>query len=168
MSYPSHILVAAVLSVAASPVWAICAGNQETVFACSLGAKQVELCLTPAEGRVTYRFGPERAPEIELTRDFDEITMQPWNGIGRAIWDRVTIPNGDYSYSLSWSYDKIDQEVSGGIEVARGETVLASLACEDAGEGGAIMELETLSFAMQDAGFCRSATYEALREGPCE
>ncbi|PZX12542.1 hypothetical protein [Celeribacter halophilus] len=168
MSYLSHILVAAVLSVAASPVWAICAGNQETVFACSLGAKHVELCLTPAEGRVTYRFGPERAPEIELTRDFDEITMQPWSGIGRSIWDRVTIPNGDYSYSLSWSYDKIDQEVSGGIEVARGETVLASLACEDAGEGGAIMELETLSFAMQDAGFCRSATYEALREGPCE
>ena len=169
MSYPSHILVAAVLSVAASPVWAVCAGNQETVFACSLGAKQVELCLTPTEDRVTYRFGPAQAPEIELKRDFDEISMQPWHGIGRTIWDRVTIPNGDYSYSLSWFLDKIDQEISGGIEVARGETVLASMTCVDAGESGAIMgRLETLSVAMQDAGFCRSETYEALREGPCE
>ncbi|WP_417243044.1 hypothetical protein [Celeribacter sp.] len=168
MSYPSHVPLAVVLAFAACPVWAICAGNQEPVFACSLGGKQVELCLTPAENRVTYRFGPDRAPEIELTRDFDQITVQPWNGIGRTIWDRVSLPNGGFSYTLYWAYDKIDQVVSGGIEVARGESIVASLICEDAGEGGALFELDTLNFAMQDAGYCRFDTADALRMGPCE
>lgn len=146
---------------------AICAGNQETVFACDFGSKQVELCLTVEDQSVTYRFGPSDFPEMELTRDFDEIVMRPWNGVGRAIWDEVSVWNGDVGYALYWHYDKIDYTIGGGLTVYRQEQVLADLACDAPEEGGALFEFETLSFAMEEAGFCRSDTSEPLRQGPC-
>ncbi|WP_439104211.1 hypothetical protein [Celeribacter marinus] len=168
MSYNFLTPLIAVFVCVASPALAVCAGNQEAVFACSVGSKAVELCLTPDESRVTYRFGTAGAPEIELTRDFDEIAMLPWSGIGRSIWDRVTVHNREFSYTLSWSYDKVDQEMSGALEVARAGRVLATLACDVSGEAGTVFELDTLNFAMQDAGFCRADTAKPLRAGPCE
>ncbi|WP_417249927.1 hypothetical protein [Celeribacter sp.] len=131
---------------------------------CTVAGKVVELCLTPNENRVTYRFGPAEAPEIELTRDFDAITMQPWSGIGRGIWDMVEIPNGDFIYELHWNADKIDRTVVGGVNVRRGEAVLASVSCD----AGGYFDFDTLIFAMQDAGFCRSDTVDPLSKGSCE
>lgn len=157
-------LSALALIALASPAAAVCAGNQVPVFACDIGAKQVELCLTTDEARVTYRFGPSAAPELELTRDFDRLTMTPWNGIGRTIWDRVSIPNGAFAYDLYWAYDKVDEVTTGGIEVRRGQTVLAALDCE----AGGFYDLVTLSTAMQEAGFCRRDPADDLSQGACE
>lgn len=161
-------VVVAVLAGHAAPALAICAGNQETLFSCSVGEKQIELCLTAVDQSVTYRFGPDHAPEIELTRDFGEISMRPWNGIGRNIWDSVTVPNGNFAYEIYWSFDKIDQQAQAGLNVLRGAHDIATLACLDAEDGSAILDLGTLSFAMQDAGFCRIDTSDPLRMGPCE
>lgn len=162
--YPSRLFTMTALTVFAAPAFAICAGNQTAIYRCDVGSKSVELCLTPNERRVTYRFGPVDAPEIELTRDFDEITMQPWSGVGRGIWDQVAIPNGDFSYDLYWSADKIDRTVYGGVEVRRNANTVASLSCD----AGGYFDFDTLLFAMQDAGYCRSDPIQPLSEGPCE
>lgn len=148
----------------AAPALAVCAGNQIELFACSFGSKQIELCMTTDDQSVTYRFGPSAAPELELTRGFDAITMQPWNGIGRTIWDRITLPSGQFSYALYAAYDKIDQTQSSGLEVLRGEQELASLTCT----GDSFSDLDTLRFAMEEAGYCRKDTADVLSAGTCE
>lgn len=163
-----RVIALGLLVCAAGPAFAVCAGNQNEVFSCSFGAKQVELCMTTDEQKLTYRFGPKAAPELELTRGFDEIVMRPWNGIGRSIWDAVTVPSGSFSYVLFSSYDKFEQYHSTGLEVWRGDQVLATLDCIGDGTEGGFFELETLELAMIDAGFCRSDTSEVLRRGPCE
>ncbi|MFT6651304.1 MAG: hypothetical protein ACJAX2_001153 [Celeribacter sp.] len=159
------ILAATIGSVA--PAFAMCAGNQVEVFSCSFGTKQVELCLTPDEQNLTYRFGPKGAPELELTRGYGDITLQPWNGIGRSIWEQVTIPKGQFSYVLYASFDKFDQTQTGGLDVMRGDQRLATLTCTNAGTQNGLFELDTLRFAMTDAGYCRRDTNEALQMGPC-
>jgi hypothetical protein len=158
--------VSAAMCIAA-PAFAICAGNQETVFSCTVQSKTIELCLTPLEQSVTYRFGPASAPEIELTRGFGEINMRPWNGIGRHIWNSVQLPNEGFSYELYWAFDKIEREAAAGLNVLRGEQELATVECSNI-EETAVMELETLQFAMEDAGFCRVDTSDALAVGACE
>lgn len=164
---PSRPLFTAALCVLSTPALAVCAGNQVEVFGCDVETKAVELCLTPDDESITYRFGPAGAPELELSRDFDEVTMQPWSGIGRYLWDNVTLHNGVFSYRLSWSYDKIDQAVRGDVSVLRGDTELATLMCDTAGERSAYFDFDTLVFAMEAAGYCRSDTSEPLRAGPC-
>lgn len=160
--------LAAAMMLCAAPALAVCTGNQIEVFACSFGAKQVELCMTTDEQKLTYRFGPKDAPELELTRGFDEITMQPWNGIGRSIWDVVTLPSGSFSYQLFSSFDKFEQSHVSGLEVLRGNQTLATLDCLSADADDGFFELQTLALTMQDAGYCRSDTSDALRMGPCE
>lgn len=151
-------------TVYATPALAVCAGNQVELFSCSFGSKQVELCMTADDQSVTYRFGPSAAPEIELTRGFDAITMQPWNGIGRNIWDRVVLPNGQFSYALYAAYDKMDQQQSGGLEVLRGEQELASLNCA----ADMFFDLDTLRLTMEQAGFCRKDTADVLSAEACD
>jgi hypothetical protein len=148
----------------AAPAFAVCAGNQIELLSCSFGSKQVELCMTTDAQSVTYRFGPQGAPELELTRGFDEITMQPWNGIGRTIWDSVTLHNGQFSYALYAAYDKIDRTESSGLEVLRGEQGLASLDCI----GDPFFDLDTLRLTMEQAGYCRKDTADALSTEACE
>ncbi|GAA3853890.1 hypothetical protein [Celeribacter arenosi] len=149
--------------ILASPAHAVCALNQEVIFQCLDGAKTIELCLTPSDQNVTYRFGAASAPEIELTRGFDEIEMVPWNGIGRSIWDQVTVSNGNFAYGLFWNYDKFDETASGGLQVTRGESVVARRACTAEG----IYNFDILRIAMQEAGYCRSDTNAPLTMGPC-
>jgi hypothetical protein len=161
------LVVCTAVMTSAAPALAICAGNQIEVFSCSFGTKHVELCVTADEQNVTYRFGPKGAPELELTRGFDDIIVQPWNGIGRWIWEQVTLAKGQFSYALASSYDKFGQTVTGGLEVLRGDQVLASLDCAEGGNEGAF-ELETLSMIMSEAGYCRNDTNDSLSMGPCE
>lgn len=160
--------LAASMMLCAAPAFATCAGNQIEVFSCSFGAKQAELCMTTDEQKLTYRFGPKGAPELELTRGFDEITMQPWSGFGRSIWENVTVPSGSFSYVLFSSYDKFDQTHSGGLEVLRGDQTLASLDCLGNGPQDGFFDLQTLEVTMLDAGYCRQDTSDALRKGVCE
>ena len=163
---PATLLTMMILGT--GPAMALCAGNQVEVFSCSFGAKQVELCLTPDEQNLTYRFGPKAAPELELTRGFDRVIQQPWNGIGRAIWDQIALPKGQFSYVLYTSFDKIDQTQSGGLTVMRGDQRLATLSCAMDDPQAGVFELDTVSFAMMDAGYCRDNTSDPLRMGPCE
>jgi hypothetical protein len=148
----------------AAPALAVCAGNQIELFSCSFGSKQVELCMTTDDQSVTYRFGLKAAPELELTRSFDAITMQPWNGVGRYVWDSVTLPSGQFSYMLHAAYDKFEKVQSGGLEVLRGEQVLASLDCTH----DMFSDLDTLRLTMEQAGYCRTDSIDVLTAGTCE
>lgn len=154
----------AIAASCATPALAVCAGNQIELFSCSFGSKQVELCMTTDDQSVTYRFGPNAAPELELTRGFDEITMQPWNGIGRTIWDSVTLHSGQFSYALYAAYDKMDRTESSGLEVLRGEQGLATLDCKT----DRFADLDTLRLTMEQAGYCRKNTADALTANTCD
>ncbi|WP_123792163.1 hypothetical protein [Pacificibacter maritimus] len=170
MSRLAHMLFSCVgvfAGMAALPAFATCAGNQSTVFSCEIGVKTVELCLTPDESKLTYRFGASTAPELELTRAFGDITMRPWNGIGRAIWEEVTIHKGQFSYAVFQSFDKTDQVMSAGLSVHRGEQVLASLSCDGEPKAQGVFELDTVTQTMMDQGFCRDGTSDPLGQGAC-
>jgi hypothetical protein len=168
MTVTEFAAVCAVMIGSVTPAFAICAGNQIDVFSCSFGAKQVELCMTPDDQSVTYRFGPKAAPELEIARSFDEITMQPWNGIGRSIWETVSVPNGQFSYAFYTSFDKFDQTLTAELEVKRKEQTLARLTCNDTDVGAGLFELDTLTMTMLEVGYCRTDTSDVLRAGPCE
>lgn len=124
------------LTTLASPAFAACPDTTETAFACtfSSGSKAVDVCHNAET--VSYAFGrPGRTPELSLSVPMTQVEYQPWPGIGRAIWETVTFRSGDVSYTVFGNIDRpveegTDPEVTGGIEVRRGEAVLATLRCD--------------------------------------
>lgn len=158
------------LPVLASPAFAACPAGTETAFACSFssGRKAVDVCYGPET--VSYAFGrPGRAPELTLSVPLAEVDYQPWPGIGRAIWETVTFRSGDVSYTVFGNIDRpveagTEPEVTGGIEVRRGETVLATLSCDpgtvDFAYGGGLHDAKTALGQCWDPGAQRWSVCE--------
>ncbi len=108
-----------------------CFGTGLPLFHCESGGKAVDLCL---QGDVVlYRFGPAQgAAELLLGRKVGEVHMRPWNGIGRHLWEEVTLFNGAYSYGINYSIDRLaegEPQVAGGVTVRQGDKTLADLTC---------------------------------------
>ena len=83
-----------------------------------------------------YAFGDFAAPELALERPLGEVGFAPWPGVGRSIWEEATFANGDVRYAVHGGYDRMaaagpggDAAAFGGVEVRRGEAVLARLDC---------------------------------------
>lgn len=106
-----------------------CAGI--SLFQCQSGSKAIDLCL--AGDVAVYRYGPAgRAAELVLERHVTEVDLQPWNGVGRYLWEELTLHNAGYSYALNYSVDRMaqgDPQVTGGVTVAKGGQVLAEVQC---------------------------------------
>lgn len=124
-------LVAACLALSplAAAAQTYCSGVP--LFHCQAGSKTIDLCLV---GDVAvYRFGPTgRAAELVLERHVTEVGMQPWNGVGRYLWEEVTLYNSGYSYALNYSVDRLAQGAplpTGGVTVAQGNRTLANVEC---------------------------------------
>jgi hypothetical protein len=127
---------------AAAPADAPCAADEQVVFACRTGAKQVAVCASkdaaPTSGYVQYRFGrPGQPPELELPAErippagaatADNV---PFSG-GGASWMRFR--RGDHAYVV---YTGIGQwgpqgevEERAGIVVERRGARIATLVCD--------------------------------------
>ncbi len=124
------------------------------LFDCPIdaGAKRLTACLT-ADG-VTYAFGRSgAAPELELNRPLDQIDYVPWNGVGRSLYESLTFRNKGYGYHVWSSVDRLDleQPLTGGVVVFRGEKDLARLDC-DVGQVEAAIDL--LFEAKTSVGYC--------------
>ena len=126
-------LVSLAVCLALSPLAATAqaACNGAPLFHCQAGSKSIDLCLV---GDVAvYRFGPSgRAAELVLERHVTDVALQPWNGVGRYLWEEVTLFNSGYSYALSYSVDRLAQgepQVTGGVIVAQGNRTLAEVQC---------------------------------------
>lgn len=118
---------------AASAASAACSGPGTALFTCTFkgGKKQVNVCL---QGNVVlYSFGATgRAPELLLGRDVTQVGFTPWSGVGRSIWEELTLSSGDFAYALSYSIDRApDGDLpSGQLMVGRGGRTLANLNCD--------------------------------------
>jgi hypothetical protein len=112
----------------ASPAWATC--QEEEIFSCPIGKKVVEVCSW--RGEVTYSFGRQGSPEIILYDPLETVDYTPWPGIGRAIWDMVAFQNEGVTYEVWSSFDRLDENavMEGGVNVMKGDDLLATLTCE--------------------------------------
>ncbi|OUD10355.1 hypothetical protein BVC71_02285 [Marivivens niveibacter] len=109
-----------------------CYGAGQTLFSCGFSnGKSVHVCLSKSD-EVTYRFGVKgEEPELELVRQASDVHMQPWHGVGRAIWEVIRVTNSGYAYEMSYSIDRMDETIPiyGSLTVLRGDETLAILEC---------------------------------------
>ena len=129
-----------------------------TLISCPVSAeRRLELSLdpgpTPDKGGFRYAFGPAGSPDLRLFAPFSAGPVRPWNGVGRSIWSSVTFANGAYSYEVWHSLDRLAPEPrpQAGVNVLKGETLLAAHACLDA-PSTRIAPVFAFEDAMQDAG----------------
>ena len=110
-----------------------CPEGYQTLVSCTFegGKKQVQTCM--AGDRLTYEFGRRgQPPELSLNRSITEVDMYPWSGVSRSIWEDIGFENAGIWYRVFYSQERDPRstEVSGGIRVEQGETLLAELFCD--------------------------------------
>lgn len=108
-------------------------GAGHPLFHCTFsdGRKTVDLCLQ--DDIVLYRFGAtDRAPDILLARRASGVSMTTLNGVGRMIWEDVTLYNDIYSYILSFAVDRNvdDKKIDASLIVAEKDIKIAELICD--------------------------------------
>lgn len=146
MQVPAATLALALLAL---PAHAACQGQQ--VFACDIGSKSVEVCLTPTD--LTYSYGPTDAPELSLTAPITEAAYTPWPGVGSSIWETVAFQNEGVTYEVWFNADRMTDEhpITGGVRVMQGDATVAELACaKDSVRSG----LDLIYGAKEAAGQC--------------
>lgn len=153
-------LVAGLLT--AAPAFATCQG--EGLFECRIGKKALEICRTGSA--VSYRFGPAGKPELEIATALSDLQYQPWPGVGRAIWEAVTFHNDGTSYEVWSSFDRQDPDAKpeGGVNVLRGEKLIAALDCT---KGSVLSGLDLLYGAKESVGQCWSFEHHRWTTAPC-
>jgi hypothetical protein len=129
----------------------VCGGQVEMLHCPVKGGRELTLCL--GDGQATYRFGPRGAPDLSLTRRLEEIEATPWQGVGRSIFEDVTLRNDGVSYTVWTALDRQveDNAFSGGVIVTRDGMELASLDCLPGQAEGTVF---AVSDAFEEAGFC--------------
>lgn len=138
-------LLAALASVAA-------AAGPETVFACSLGSRQVEV--VREGGRLTYRFGGPGRPELVLAGDAASGTLFYHRTLyARGEDQSLRFRNGAYSYVIFNAWSAPNHEGEGardysGLLVLRNGRVIRRMNCR---EGGNFLENPLFFTLPQDA-----------------
>ncbi len=125
------LLTLLALGAADAQAQATCPAGQDTLFACTTrNGKQVQVC--DAGETINYRFGrPGKPPEMSLDVPRERASTWQWPGVGRTTTYSVTLPNGDTSYTVCSSFDRLADELEFeyGIHVeVRGRQV-ANLRC---------------------------------------
>lgn len=143
------------------------------LISCETGnGRHLEVCIEPGDfqgnGAFTYAFGSKGQPDLTLRETFAAGTATPWSGVGRAIWESIAFRNDGHVYEAWHSVDRLTQDptLEAGVNVLRGDDLLASLTCES-GPGTVIAPLFTIHDAMAEAGFCRDLTRHEWRRGGC-
>ncbi len=151
------IALALAPGLALTPSLASAACPEITLVSCGLAnsAKRVELCLTGDSLR--YRFGTAQNTELELIRDVAEASYTPWPGIGRTMWEELSLENAGTTYQFSSYAEKLMEEgtedqlaLGTDLLVLRGEKVLAKLTCDPA----QVSDLYPVGKALHARGYC--------------
>jgi hypothetical protein len=159
-----YLLLALCTSLTA-PAHAKCTAAQEHIISCMAGKKQLELCFNPHSEKLTYRFGPIGAPDLELERDAGDVRFRPWNGTGSAIWEYVQLDNKGYTYEVLVGYERNERRGFAGVTVFRDETELASFECEN---GGGAFLFDPLADALRERGYCTPDNGYMIKDASCE
>jgi hypothetical protein len=132
-----------------------CVGT--TLVSCKVAgsAKRIELCLNG--GNLRYRFGAPGQVELELTRGVEQVAYTPWPGIGRTMWEELTLENEGVTYQFSSYTEKPMEEGSEDdlalgtdLNVLRGDKLLVQLTCDPA----QVSDLYPVGAALQERGYC--------------
>lgn len=134
----------------AASAFAACEGRT-TVLDCAIGSKQLTVCI--GGGAASYAYGPKGAPELAVTQPLAQLQGTAWAGVGRSIWEEIVFFNGDVSYAVWHSMDRVAEgnPTAGGVLVTRGDQTLADLQCR---EGTADVNIFAISDGFAEAGFC--------------
>ncbi len=147
-------LLAAAFCVAAFSVSAACLPTQNTVLSCTAksGSRVLDVCIEGAQ--ISYAYGRRGAPaELRLAEPVATIAHQPWNGIGRSIWEATTFMNAGFAYEVFISVDRMaeGQPITAGVAVMQGARDVARVDCDP---GSAEIGLWAVSDAKQALGIC--------------
>ncbi len=103
-----------------------------TIFLCATSdGKHIEL--NDLGKTIQYSFGePGVTPELELRVPRSQVANYQWSGFGRNMTYSVTVPNGNVSYRVFWSLDKLDKSHTpeSGVEVIENDTSIATVNCQ--------------------------------------
>lgn len=90
----------------------------------------MEVC--DAGAKISYRFGRlGQSPEMALSVPRAQATTWQWQGVGRYLSYRVTIPNGTTAYSVFFSADRLsdNHDIDAGINVEVNGELVATIPC---------------------------------------
>jgi hypothetical protein len=107
--------------------------NRALLFSC-LTDNGKEILLYQTDDTIDYSFGdPGSKPELDIQVPRNQASTWQWKGVGRAMTYAVDVPNGDTSYSVFWSVDRLSptKEIEAGVRVHRDRKTLATVYCTD-------------------------------------
>lgn len=131
-----YLLVLLLTYSASAGVQAACINPAKTLFSCDTQKGQKQILLCDNQATIDYSFGKKgQKPELALSVPRAEASTWQWAGIGRYISYSVTIPNGDYVYSVFWSADRLSEAhaVEAGVNVEKKGELLATILCTEQG-----------------------------------
>jgi hypothetical protein len=130
------------------PAFADCAG--ETLVNCPINGNQLEVCNNG--DLLTYSYGPQGAPELQLSAKPEEAFM-PWDGTGRTEWEMISFTSKDARYDVVFSIDKMEENAQPewGVTVEQGGEIVGNLTCESTDQN---MRFTQLYEQVEAKGFC--------------
>lgn len=129
-----------VLLCTASAALAECPDGQRLFMSCLIEDRDRVVVACMNDSVASYRYGPRGAePELTLTRAFGQgATSIPWPGVGRSIWEGLTLRNGDFTYEVYGGFDRMtavedpeqDSRFGGIVVMQDGRGEIARLSCQ--------------------------------------
>jgi hypothetical protein len=114
-----------------SSAYAACDKNGRLLFACATAnGKHIELC--DYGETLAYVFGRSLAqPELALRVPRAQASTWQWQGVGRDESYSVDVPNGNTSYSVFWSRDRMTEKAAleAGVYVLVKQKLTATVKC---------------------------------------
>ena len=110
--------------------WADTVPPIQVVFLCTTEKNNKQIALFKQGDNFIYQFGSDMAaPELQLVRPSSKVIKRPWNGIGRYVWDNITLNNKEYSYTIRYSYDKMEDTTLSEVAITKNGDPLSSVKC---------------------------------------
>jgi hypothetical protein len=140
------------IALFSTPIYAQCTDAKYPLVSCSVGAKTLNVCFNTTSEILTYRYGPNGAPELELKRGLDKLELRTWSGVGDAIVESLEISNKGYTYRIYAGHRRKNQTNFAGVTVLRGNDRLADFNCTRGGGGAWVFD--PISEALRNHGYC--------------
>lgn len=151
MRIPIYVAGALMCAPLLAPLSA--SAQAEPLFQCPFPNGKL-VTVTAGDAALIYEFGPPHAaPELRLVRDYEDVSVRPWNGVGGSIWEELALSNGDVTYRIWGAFDRMTEahEKTGGIVVEQDGEELAQLDCTP---NGVVYTPFGFFDAYEAAGFC--------------
>ncbi len=131
MSFVLRVGLSVFLAGSVPLAYAECAQGGKLLFACTtVNAKHIELC--DDVKTLSYAFGATLdKPEMALRVPREQASTWQWQGVGRNESYSVDVPNGNTTYSVFWSRDRMMLQAlpEAGVYVLVKQKLIATVKC---------------------------------------